>query len=126
MALIRPALLGGLIYLGFVIAYPDYGPRSHQVAAAAILGGAFGLWVLKKLLDLGEDGAKVLLELLFLAGVAGFLANSMPQKSGKAPLKQWAEGARPNRETARRGFLRLGADPDGAVASKIVGFFPKR
>ena len=47
------------------------------------------------------------------------------QKSGKAPLTQWTEGVRPRRDDARRGLKRLGLDPDGTVASKVAGLFPR-
>ena len=127
MALIRPALLAALIYLAYVVAFPEYtGDIYHVVVLSVIAGGAVGLWFLKKLLDLGEGTAKIVLEVVFLAGVAGFVGYTMPQKSGKAPLTQWAEGARPTQDSARRGLERLGANPNGAVASKIVALFPKR
>lgn len=127
MALIRPALLAALIYLGYAVAYPDYtGTAYHVVVLSAIAGAAVGLWLLKKLLDLGEGAAKFVLELAFLGAVAAFVGYTMPQKSGKPPLTQWAEGARPTRASARRGFARLGIDPGGAAASRLVALFPKR
>jgi hypothetical protein len=126
MALIRPALLAALIYLGYAIAFPDYtGAAYHVVVLSVIAGGAVGLWLLKKILDLGEGAAKILLELAFLGAVAAFVGYTMPQKSGKPPLIQWAEGARPTRDSARRGIERLGADPNGPVASKLVSLFPR-
>ena len=127
MALIRPALLAALIYLGYAVAFPDYtGAAYHVVVLAVIAGGAVGLWLLKKILDLGEGAAKLLLELAFLGAVAAFVGYTMPQKSGKPPLTQWAEGARPTRDSARRGLERLGVDPSGAAASRLVALFPKR
>jgi hypothetical protein len=127
VALIRPALLAALIYLGYAVAFPDYvGTSYHVMAFSLIAGGAVALWFLKKILDLGEGAAKLVLELVFLVGVAAFIGYTMPQKSGKAPLQQWAEGARPTRDAARRGFDRLGVDPSGAVASRVVALFPKR
>lgn len=127
MALIRPAFLAALIYLGYAIAFPDYVGTSYHVAVLSIIaGGAVGLWFLKKILDLGEGTAKLVLELAFLGAVAAFVGYTMPQKSGKPPLTQWAEGVRPTRDSARRGLERLGADPNGAVASKLVALFPKR
>jgi len=126
MALIRPALLAALIYLGYAIAFPDYtGAAYHVVVLSVIAGGAVGLWLLKKILDLGEGAAKVFLELAFLGAVAAFVGYTMPQKSGKPPLTQWAEGARPTRDSARRGIERLGADPNGPVAAKLVSLFPR-
>jgi hypothetical protein len=127
MALIRPAFLAALIYLAYAVAFPDYaGTSYHVVVLVVILGGAAGLWFLKKLLDLGEGAMKFVLELAFLGAVAGFIGYTMPQRSGKPPLTQWAEGARPTQDAARRGLQKLGADPGGAVASRIVGLFPKR
>ena len=127
MALIRPAVLAALIYLAYAVAFPDYtGTTYHVVVLAVIAGGAVGLWMMKKVLDLGDGAAKFALELAFLGGVAAFVGYTMPQKSGKAPLTQWAEGARPTRDEARRGIERLGGDPNGTVASKVVALFPKR
>ena len=127
MALIRPALLAALIYLGYAVAFPDYtGSAYHVVVLSVIAGGAVGLWFLKKILDLGEGTAKIVLELAFLGGVAAFVGYTMPQKSGKPPLTQWAEGARPTQDSARRGLEKLGANPSGPVASKVVALFPKR
>ena len=127
MALIRPAVLAALIYLCYAVAFPDYtGDAYHVVVLSVVAGGAVGLWLLKKILDLGEGTVKILLELAFLGAVAAFVGYTMPQKSGKPPLTQWAEGARPTRDSARRGIQRLGADPNGSVASKLVALFPKR
>lgn len=127
MALIRPAALAALIYLAYAVAFPDYtGAAYHVVVLAAVAGGAVGLWFLKKILDLGEGAAKFVLELLFLAAVALFVGYTMPQKSGKAPLEQWAAGARPTQDAARRGLDRLGVDPRGSAASWLVSLFPKR
>jgi hypothetical protein len=127
VALIRPLLLAGLIYAAYAVAYPDYVGTVYPVATlAAIAGGAVGLWFLKKMLDLGEGAAKLGLEVLFLAAVALFVGWTMPQKSGKPPLTQWAEGARPTRPAARRGLERLGLDPNGALASRVVALFPRR
>lgn len=127
MALIRPLLLAALIYGAYAVAYPDYtGTVYHVMTLALIAGGAVGLWFLKKILDLGEGFAKLLLELVFLGAVAVFIGYTMPQKSGKPPLTQWAQGARPTRATAQRGLARLGVDPRGALASRLVDLFPKR
>ena len=127
MALIRPALLAALIYFAYAIAFPDYtGTVYHVVVVSVIAGGVVGLWLLKKILDLSEGAAKFFLELAFLGAVAAFVGYTMPQKSGKSPLTQWAEGERPTRDAARRGIERLGADPNGPAASKIVALFPKR
>ena len=85
-----------------------------------------GVWCLQKILDLGEGAAKIFIELAFIVCVGLVVGYTMPQKSGKPPFQQWSEGVRPSRETARRGLDRLGVDPEGALASRIVGLFPKR
>lgn len=127
MALIRPALLAALIYLGYAVAFPDYtGGAYHAIVLSAVAGGAVGLWFLKKVLGLVEGAALVALELAFLAAVALFIGGTMPQKSGKTPLEQWAAGARPTQDSARRGLERLGVDASGPAASKVVALFPKR
>ncbi|HAZ09201.1 MAG TPA: hypothetical protein DCZ01_11940 [Elusimicrobia bacterium] len=127
MALIRPALLAALVYLGYVVAFPDYtGALYHVMVPACIAGGVTGLWLLRKLLDLSNGALKLGIEAAFLAAVAVFIGYTMPQKSGKPPLTQWAEGARPTQSAARRGLERLRVDPDGAAASKLVDLFPKR
>lgn len=126
MALIRPAVLAALVYLAYAVAFPDYtGTVYHVIVLAGIAGGVIGLWLLRKILDLGEGALKIALEAVFLAGVAVFVGYTMPQKSGKPPLSQWSEGARPTQDSARRGFERLGLDPKGPVTAKIVGLFPK-
>ena len=127
MALIRPAVLAALVYLGYAVAFPDYtGTVYHVIVPACIAGGVVGLWFVHKLLDLSEGAVKVALEGGFIIGVAVFLGYTLPQKSGKPPLTQLAEGARPTQDSARRGFERLGLDPRGPVAAKLVGLFPKR
>jgi hypothetical protein len=96
VALIRPILLGTLIFAGYAAAFPDAVGKSYSaVAFSGIVGGAVALWILKKMLDLGEGAAKLLLEVLFLAGIAVFIGFTMPQKSGKAPMREWAERTHP-------------------------------
>lgn len=127
MALIRSALLAGLVYLAIALSYPDWdGQVYHVVVLSVIGGGAVGVYFLHKILDLSEGFAKIAIEAAFVVGVGFFVAYTMPQKSGKPPLQQWAEGVRPTRDSARRGLDRLGVDPNGTVASKVVALFPKR
>jgi hypothetical protein len=127
VALIRTFILGLLVYGAIVISYPDWtGQAYHVMVLSAIAGGAVGVWALHKVLDLGEGMAKIGIELGFLVGVALFLGYTMPQKSGKPPFQQWAEGVRPNQTAARQGFDRLGVNPNGPVASRVVRMFPKR
>ncbi len=127
MALIRTAVLAALIYLAFLVAFPDWGGGKlyHASVPFFLAGGVVGLSFLKKLLDVGEGAMKLALEAVFLVGVALFLGYTLPQKSGKAPLTQWAEGERPSRASARRGLLRLNGDPDGKFGSLLLSLFPK-
>lgn len=127
MALIRTFVLGLLVYGAIALCYPDWtGEAYHVLVLSAIAGGAVGVWLLHKILDLGTGSAKIGVEAAFLIAIALFLGYTMPQKSGKPPFQQWAEGVRPTRDTARHGFDRLGVNPNGAVASKVVDLFPKR
>ena len=136
MALIRPAVLAALVYLGYTVAFPDYTGTVYHVIMSALRRGVeplavsratgVDLWFLHKLLDLSKGAFKIALEVAFLASVALFVGCTMPQKSGKSPLTQWSEGARPTQSSARRGLERLGLDPNGSVAAKLVGLFPKR
>lgn len=127
MALIRSLLLGLLVYGTIAVCYPDWtGQAYHVMALSVIAGGAVGVWALDLILDLGTGAAKIAVELAFLSAIALFLGYTMPQKSGKPPFQLLAEGIRPTRATARKGFDRLGVNPNGAVASKVVALFPKR
>lgn len=127
MALIRTFVLGLLVYGLIVLCYPDWtGQAYHVMVLSVIAGGSVGVWALHKVLDLGTGTAKIGIELAFLVAIALFLGYTMPQKSGKPPFQQWAEGVRPTRDTARQGFDRLGANPNGAIAAFIVNLFPKR
>ena len=127
MALIRSLLLGLLVYGLIAVSYPDWtGQAYHVMVLSAIAGGAVGIWFLHLILDLGSGAAKIAIEAAFLVAIALFLGYTMPQKSGKAPLEQWSEGVRPNRDGARRGFDRLGVNPNGRAASRIIDLFPKR
>lgn len=125
-AVLRMLLAGGLIYGGFAVSYPDWeGSVWPAMTLSLIAGGAVGVFFLHKVFDLTEGAAKVGIELVFVLAVLLWVGYTMPQKSGKAPLAQWAEGARPKRADARRGFKRLGVDPGGAVPSRIVDLFPR-
>lgn len=127
MALIRSLILGMLVYGAIAVCWPDWtGQAYHAMALSAIAGGAVAVWAIHKILDLGEGAAKIGVEILFLVGIALFVGYTMPQKSGKPPFEQWAAGARPTQAAVRQGFDRLGVNPNGAVASRIVDLFPKR
>ncbi len=127
MALIRPLILGLLVYGLIALSYPDWTSQSyHVMALSMIAGGAVAVWFLQKVLDMGSGAGKIVLELAFLGVVGLFVGYTMPQKSGKPPLQQWAEGVRPTRNRARQGFARLGVNPNGPVASRVIKMFPKR
>ncbi|MBI3289543.1 MAG: hypothetical protein HYZ74_08515 [Elusimicrobia bacterium] len=127
MALIRSAALGALAYAAIAFCYPDWTGRSYHVMVLSLIaGGSVGVWFLHKLLDVSGGAAKIGVEVAFVAAIALFVGYTMPQKSGKPPFQQWAEGVKPTRDTARRGFDRIGLDPDGAVAAKVVNLFPRR
>ena len=127
MALIRTAVLGGLLYFAIALSYPDWTGRTYHVTVLSLIaGGSVGVWFLHKILGLGEGAAKIFVEIAFIAGVAWFVGYTMPQKSGKPPFQQWSEGVKPTRNSARRGFERMGLDPEGVVAAKVVALFPRR
>jgi len=127
VALIRSLVLGLGVYALIVLGYPEWtGAAYHAMALSLVAGGAVGIWAMDKVLDFGSGAAKIGLELAFLVAIALFLGYTMPQKSGKPPFQQFAEGVRPTRDTARRGLERLGVDPDGTAAGLVVRLFPKR
>lgn len=127
MALIRSLILGLLVYGAMVVCYPDWtGQAYHAMVLSVIAAGAVAILFLHKILDLGSAASKIGLEAAFLIAITLFLGYTMPQKSGKPPFQLWAEGVRPNQGSARQGFDRLGVNPNGPVASKVVGLFPKR
>ncbi|UPT72621.1 MAG: hypothetical protein M0D55_11715 [Elusimicrobiota bacterium] len=126
MALIRSFLLAIGVYGLYALCFPEWsGEAYHVMVLSVIAGGAVGVWALDKILDLGSGAGKIGIELGFLVAVALFLGYTMPQKSGKAPFEQWAEGARPNRTKARQGLERLKINPNGPVASRLVDLFPR-
>lgn len=127
MALIRSLVLALLVYGAIVLSYPDWtGEIYHVLMLSMIAGGAVAVWFLGRILDLGSGAAKIGLELAFAAGVALFVGYTMPQKSGKPPFTQYAQGVKPTRATARHGLDRIGVNPNGPIAEKIVALFPKR
>lgn len=125
MALIRSFVLALCVYGLVLLAYPDWtGEAYHVMTLSVIAGGAVAVWALDKVLDLGTGAAKIGLELGFLIAVALFLGYTMPQKSGKSPFEQFAEGARPTRAGARRGMDRMGVNPNGPIAKHLLFLFP--
>ena len=126
MALIRSMILGLGVYALIAVGYPEWtGAAYHAMVLSAIAGGSVGIWALDKVLDFGSGAAKIGIEVAFLIAIALFVGYTMPQKSGKPPLQQFAEGVRPTRDAARRGLDRLGVDPNGKAADLIIRLFPK-
>ena len=124
MALTRTALGTALIYLAFIIAYPEWGGRLYDVLMPLFLAGSVvGLWFLLQILDLGAK--RYAAELAFLVLVFVLVGYTLPQKSGLTPLEQWSQGQRPSQSAARRGVTRLGFSPDDGLGSWIVSLFPR-
>jgi hypothetical protein len=124
--LIRLLIYAAGIYALFLIAFPEWNGEVYHVATLAIIGGAaVGLFILTSAIQITSTAMKIAIELAFAAGVAVWLAYTMPQKSGKTPWEQWAEGHRPNQSEARQGLSRLGADPQSPAAAFVIGLFPK-
>lgn len=127
MALIRSLIMGFGMYALIAVCYPEWsGQIYHVVVLSFIAGGAAAVYFLSKILDLGSGAAKIGLEAAFVVAIALFVGYTMPQKSGKPPFQQWAEGVRPNRGTARHGLERLGVNPNGKAAAAVIDLFPKR
>ena len=81
MALIRTAVLGGLIYFAIALSYPDWTGRTYHVTVLSLIaGGSVGVWFLHKILGLGEGaGVGAPPEALVLPGVgADTSAKSAP------------------------------------------------
>lgn len=123
--LVRLLALPAAIYGFFVMSFPDTTNQVYHVASLAVVaGGAVGLFFFLKIIDVGSTMIKIGLELGFAVAVALYFGYTMPQVSGKAPLQQWAEGARPTQSTARRGLEKMHLDPDGTL-NPVVKLFPK-
>ena len=122
MALIRPALLAALVYLAFLVAYPDWtGAAYHVMAAACAAGGVVGVWLFGRFLDVSDLRRQLLLEAAFAAVLALVLGYTMPLRGGTTPL---AGGSRPSKSGARRGLERLGLNPYGALGDAVAALFP--
>ena len=103
--MIRRALLAGLVYGGYVYAFPvSRGPAYHVMALSCLAAGVVALWFFTKFLDLGEGALKALLELSFLVIAALLLGFTMPQRGGGTPL----------------------SGPAARAAKALAGVFPKR
>lgn len=126
MGLIRTLFLAGAVYLYYIMAFPGWTGQAYHVASLSIIcGGAVALFFFLKMVEIGSFFVKLGAELAFVAAVALYLGYTMPQASGRPPIEQWLNGARPTQSGARQGLERLGVDPHGAVVDKLVGLFPK-
>jgi len=126
MGLIRILLLTAAAYALTLIAFPEWGGHQvyHVASLSIIAGGAVGLWLMLKAMDLSFGLMKLGIELCFAGAVVLYLAYTMPQKSGFTPMEQWAQGHRPTQAEARQGLMRLGVDADSKPGSLVVGLFP--
>lgn len=123
--LIRLLLVPAAIYAFYLLSFPDTTGAEYHVASLSIIaGGSVALFLFMKLIDLGSTVTKLFLELAFAGAVALYFGYTMPQRSGKTPIEQWLEGARPTRSTARRGLEKLRLDPGGPL-KPVVELFPK-
>lgn len=125
--LIRLLVYCGGSYLLFRVGFPDEGPAGiyHTVTIPVLLGGAAGVFILLKAIDLGSKGIALAIELGFAAAVVLYLGFTLPQAKGRAPLSQVLDGEVPSRATAREGLRRLGLDPQGP-AGVVTKLFPER
>ncbi|MBI3553259.1 MAG: hypothetical protein HY077_12260 [Elusimicrobia bacterium] len=126
LTLFRLLFYAAAVYGAFLVAFPQWDGMVYHVASLAIIAGAaVGMFIFLKVFDLSSRLAKIALELGFAAVVALWFAWTMPQKSGKTPWEQWAEGHRPNQLEARDGFARIGVNPSSPAAAFIVSLFPR-
>lgn len=126
MRLIRLLFYAAAGYLAFRIGFPDDAPNTayHAITVPLLLGGAVGVFILLKAIDLGSKTAALAIELSFAGAVLLYLGFTMPQTKGKAPLMQLLAGDVPTRATARDGLRKLGLDPDSAPAKLLTKLFP--
>jgi hypothetical protein len=127
MRLIRLLFYAAAGYLVFRIGFPDEAPHTtyHAITVPLLLGGAVGVFLLLKAIDIGSKTAALAIELAFAGGVALYLGFTMPQTKGKAPLMQLLSGEVPRRATARDGLRKLGVDPESAPAKLLTKLFPE-
>ena len=114
-------------YFLFRVGFPDEGPTGiyHTMTVPILLGGAVGVFMLIKAIDLGSKGLALAIELGFAGAVFLYLGFTLPQAKGGPPLLQLASGQVPNRAKARQGIKKLGLDPDSAPASFLTKIFPE-
>jgi len=128
MAILRFTFYGVLVYLYYLVAYPDWTSVGWGLKCfPAILCAAGALYLLFKLMNWSPGLAKVAMEGIFIAGVAIYMGYSMPTRLGEAsPVKQWINGRRPTQIDAEVGLKRLGVNPGTIPGQWVVGLFPYR
>ena len=110
----------------FLTACPKWnGDAYHVVSLSFMVGGAVLLTFFLTLVDISSKALRVTLELSFMAGLALYLGWTLPQMSGRPPIKEWMEGQVPRRGDAREGLQRLGIDTGSAPAKALIKVFPK-
>lgn len=126
MRLVRLLAYAGAAYLTFRVGFPDEGATGiyHAVTGPILVGGAVGVFILLKAIDLGSRGLALAIELGFGAAVFLYLGFTLPQQSGRAPLSQLLSGEVPRRAQARKGMEKIGLDP-GGPAGLLTKIFPE-
>ncbi|MBI4348644.1 MAG: hypothetical protein HY553_17530 [Elusimicrobia bacterium] len=126
MRLLRLLSYAGAGYLAFRVGFPDEGAPGiyHAVTVPVLIGGAVGVFILLKAIDLGSRGLALGIELGFGAAVFLYLGFTLPQQSGRAPLSQVLSGEVPRRAQARKGLEKIGLDPEGP-AGVLTKIFPE-
>lgn len=126
MRLVRLIAYTAVVYLLFRVGFPDEGPTGiyHTLTVPILLGGAVGVFILLKAIELGSKGLALAIELGFAGVVVLYLGFTLPQAKGDPPLLQLLSGEVPNRAKAREGLEKLGLDPDSPPASFLTKLFP--
>ena len=123
--LLRLGLYAATIYFFFRVAFPEGDGRVyHWISPPLLFGGAMGMFMFIKFIDINSRAALWGLEALFAAGVFLYVGLTMPQTKGKAPLEQLMAGERPTRSTVRTGVSKLGLDANGKAAGAFIDLFP--
>lgn len=129
MALMRLIVYGVVIYVFYLLAFPNWSwgisQAYHAFSLALMMGAALGVFLFLKVIDLSSTVAKILLELGFAVAALLYFGYTMPQRSGKPPLKQWLAGHHPTRSDARLGLGRLGIDANSRTGKLLLKPFPE-
>jgi len=124
--LFRLLLVVAGVYGFFLTACPKWsGDAYHVVSLSFMIGGAVALTFFLTLVEIGSQALRVTLELAFVVAAFLYLGWTLPQASGRPPIKEWMEGQIPRRSDAREGLQRLGIDTGSAPAKAVIKFFPK-